>query len=47
MIVPMNSDGARIETLLTGSITLSILLPEGQSDGLVTWIFRPSSRITS
>jgi hypothetical protein len=47
MIVPMNSDGARTLTLLNGSSTLSILLPVGQSEGLVTWISLPSSSTTS
>ena len=42
MIAPMNSDGARIVTLTTGS-KICATLPVGQSDGLVTVISVPSS----
>ncbi len=45
MIVPTNSDGAMIVHLATGSKT-SLILPSGQSDGLVTTSSVPSSMCT-
>ncbi len=46
MIAPMNSAGARIVDLVTGSKTCAILPPVGNSDGLVTVSSLPSSMTT-
>ena len=45
MIVPMNSDGARIVALTIGSRTIAIF-PSGNSDGFVTRTSFPSSKVT-
>ena len=45
MMVPMNSLGAMMVVLTTGSYTVRTL-PSGQSDGLVTTISESSSLMT-